>query len=331
MSRIDELTEHYFSNLRQRAAKLVADHEAGLVPDYDRALQEARRIETERFDASVKTELVKGIWRAVLTFVGFAVLAVVLGLATQQFWITMVVFALGCFAANKALGSAPDLDAIKAQGNQRFIDQLQAGIAEWRGRLERERQAEEHAAAAAAWQAEQHRQAEEAAARRAIREAEAELEALVAPARRSLQSWQLLHRPPAPQPYGVSPAGAEIWVKDWMIHMGAEGAAVTQYVGDGGIDVESPYFIAQVKHYTGSVSVGEVREHIGVAAVDEARRRPLFFTSGAYSGGGLDAADRAQMPLFIYSVERAEVLAANTHAEVVLAVGLNPAWSTLEP
>ena len=116
-----------------------------------------------------------------------------------------------------------------------------------------------------------------------------------------------------------------------MIHMGAEGASATQYVGDGGIDVDSPHFIAQVKHYAGSVGVGEVREHIGVAAVDEARRRPLFFTSGTYSGGGVEAAERARMPLFIYSVERAEVLPVNIHAEAILAVGLNPAWSTVEP
>ncbi|MEV8265164.1 restriction endonuclease [Microbacterium sp. NPDC077057] len=330
MSRIDELTEHYFSNLRQRAAKLVADHEAGLVPDYDRALQEERRIETEQFDAAMKAELSKRIWLGVLTLVGGVGLAIVIGAATLQFWLALLVFGLSCYTALKVLGSSPDIEAIMAQGNQQYIEQLQTGIAEWRDRLEQARRAEERAAATAAWHAEQARLAEEAATMRAIREAEAELEALLAPARLSLEGWQTLHRPPAPQPYGVSPAGAEIWIRDWMIHMGAEGASATQYVGDGGIDVESAHFIAQVKHYTGSVGVGEIREHIGVAAVDERKRRPLFFTSGTYSAGGIDAADRAQMPLFTYSVESGRVLPVNAHAEMLLAVGLNPAWVASE-
>lgn len=104
------------------------------------------------------------------------------------------------------------------------------------------------------------------------------LEELVAPARASLAEWQLRFEPPAPQPYGVSPAGAEVWVRDWMVFMGAEHAATTQFVGDGGIDVEDAHYIAQVKHYTGAVGVAEIREHIGVAAVDQASRTPLFFT-----------------------------------------------------
>lgn len=327
VSRVDQLTERYFSNLRHRAAKLVVDHEAGLVPNYEVALEEERRVETEQFDAAMKAELLKRIWLGVLTFVVGVVLALVIGAATLQFWLVLLVFGLGCYTALKVLGSSPDIEAIMAQGNQQYIEQLQTGIAEWRDRLEQARRAEERAAATAAWHAEQARLAQEAAAERAIRDAEDELEALLAPARLSLRGWQALHLPPEPQPYGVSPAGAEIWIRDWMIHMGAEGASATQYVGDGGIDVESAHYIAQVKHYTGSVGVGEVREHIGVAAVDEKKRRPLFFTSGSYSVGGIDAAGRAQMPLFGYSVESGQVLPINSHAEFLLAVGLNPTWA----
>lgn len=330
VSRGDQLTEEYFASLQARASRLVADHEAGLVPDYEFALHEHRRIETERFEAAVGSESWKGIRRALLILLVALVAAILVGMATQQFWLTLVVFSIGAFAARSPLRDPLDIDAVKAQGNQLYIDQLRAGIAEWQTRLDQERQAEEQAAAAAAWHAEQHRRAEEAAAQRAIREAEEELEALLAPARHSLRNWQLLHPHPAAQPYGVSPAGAEVWVRDWMIHMGAEGAQATQYVGDGGIDVANPFFIAQVKHYANSVGVGEVREHIGVAAVDETKRRPLFFTSGTYSAGGLDAAERAQMPLFTYSVERAEVTPANAHAELILAIGLNPAWSAVE-
>ena len=34
VSRGDQLTEEYFASRRARASRLVADHEAGLVPDY---------------------------------------------------------------------------------------------------------------------------------------------------------------------------------------------------------------------------------------------------------------------------------------------------------
>ena len=164
---------------------------------------------------------------------------------------------------------------------------------------------------------------------RADRQQEAanrQLEAVLAPARQSLAQWQVLHAHPDQQPYGVSALGAESWVRDWMIHMGAENATVTRFVGDGGIDVENQHFIAQVKHYTGTVGVAAIREHIGVAAADAQERRPLFFTSGAYATGALEAAERAAMPLFLYSVEEGEVTAANSSAHVLLEIGLNPSW-----
>lgn len=156
---------------------------------------------------------------------------------------------------------------------------------------------------------------------------QAGIDAELEPARRSLEAWQQLHPHPAPQPYGVSPAGAEAWVCDWMVHMGAEGSTVTQQSGDGGIDVENDHFIAQVKHYTNSVGVGEIREHIGVSAVDPMRRQPLFFTSGTYPSGALDAAEAVAMPLFIYSVEEGTVVPVNRFAEFVMEAGLNPSWA----
>jgi hypothetical protein len=48
-------------------------------------------------------------------------------------------------------------------------------------------------------------------------------------------------------------------------HLGAHDAQVTQYTGDGGIDVASRRCIAQVKHYAGSVGVAAIRE-AGVAS-----------------------------------------------------------------
>lgn len=149
---------------------------------------------------------------------------------------------------------------------------------------------------------------------------------LIAPARQSLREWQVAHPHPLVQAYGVSPAGAEQWVCDWMVHMGAEGASVTRFVGDGGIDVESDRFIAQVKHYTGTVGVGSIREHIGVASIDALQRTPLFFTSGAYAAGAVQAADHARMPLFTYDVTQVAVTPVNAHAHALTDIGLNPRW-----
>ncbi|WP_162893265.1 restriction endonuclease [Microbacterium halotolerans] len=120
---------------------------------------------------------------------------------------------------------------------------------------------------------------------------------------------------PQPQPYGVSPQGAEEIVAVWMRYLGEDDAATTQYSGDGGVDVTSLHYIAQVKHYTGTVGVGEVREFAGVAGVDG--RRALFFTSGQYARGAIDFADNAGIALFRYDVHHGELVGANlrgTHA-----------------
>ncbi|GAA2917506.1 hypothetical protein JOD62_002864 [Microbacterium keratanolyticum] len=158
------------------------------------------------------------------------------------------------------------------------------------------------------------------------READAVAAAMREEALESLTRWQVSHPAPAAQPYGVSPAGAEAWVRDWMIHMGAEDATLTRYVGDGGVDVESGLYVAQVKHYTGTVAVQEVRAHIGVSVVDELGRRPVFFTSGGFTVGGVEAADRAGMPLFVYTVETGDVRAVNAVAAFLLTHGLRPSW-----
>lgn len=70
-----------------------------------------------------------------------------------------------------------------------------------------------------------------------------------------------------------------------------------------------------MKHYTGTVGVGEVRELAGVAGVDG--RRALFFTSGEYARGARDFADQAGIALFRYDVHHGELVGANlrgTHA-----------------
>ncbi|WP_084486098.1 restriction endonuclease [Humibacter albus] len=68
-----------------------------------------------------------------------------------------------------------------------------------------------------------------------------------------------------------------------------DATTITRFSGDGGVDVESTHYIAQVKNYSGTVGVTEMRELGGVASVDG--RKPLFFTSGTYSAGAVEFAN----------------------------------------
>lgn len=106
-----------------------------------------------------------------------------------------------------------------------------------------------------------------------------------------------------------------------MLHLGAEGAKTTRYVADGGIDVESLEFIAQVKNYTGSVSVKEVREFQGVASLD--RRVPLYFTSGTYTAQAREFGEGVGMALFRYEVITGTLKPISAAAHTLLTDGLS--------
>jgi hypothetical protein len=125
---------------------------------------------------------------------------------------------------------------------------------------------------------------------------------------------------PAAQPFGVSHVGAEALCAEWMKYLGEPSAKATRARGDGGIDVESPSFIAQVKNYSGSVGVAAIRELVGVAVVDG--RKPLFFTSGNYTEGSIDFASRYSLPLFLFNAEQGTLKAGNRLAAKCLVNGL---------
>lgn len=79
------------------------------------------------------------------------------------------------------------------------------------------------------------------------------------------QLWRNRPAPaPKPQKYGVSYSGAERLVRDWIQHLGALETIVTRPTVDGGIDVVSDDYVAQV-NYDGSVGVEAIRELFGVA------------------------------------------------------------------
>ena len=125
---------------------------------------------------------------------------------------------------------------------------------------------------------------------------------------------------PEKQMFGVSDEGAESLVAQWMRWLGVYDAEVTKFVGDGGIDVESSRYIAQVKNFTGNVGIAAIRELAGVAAVDG--RTPLFFTSGVYPKDSEAWAQSAGIYLFTYDVKTAKLSANNQLARDALGSGL---------
>ena len=125
---------------------------------------------------------------------------------------------------------------------------------------------------------------------------------------------------PDKQPFGVSDEGAESLVAQWMRWLGVFDAEATKFVGDGGIDVESSQYIAQVKNFTGLVGIAAIRELAGVAAVDG--RTGLFFTSGNYPPNADTWAEAAGIYLFQYDAKDAKLRASNSLARIALGEGL---------
>lgn len=106
--------------------------------------------------------------------------------------------------------------------------------------------------------------------------------------------------PPPAYARAITPQEAEQLAADWMRHLGEASAAVTRFVGDGGIDVQGTFFLAQVKHFAGRVAVAAIREFAGVVAADPRRRNGLFFTATGYGTGAIDFANRTGIALFTY-------------------------------
>jgi hypothetical protein len=128
------------------------------------------------------------------------------------------------------------------------------------------------------------------------------------------------HPAPEKQPFGVSPEGAERLCAAWMAHLGTPDVALTPTTGDGGIDLIALPYVAQVKHYSGTVGVESIRELVGVTSVDNLTA--LFFTSGTYARGAIEFADKAKVALFIYSAEEGTLRDANKLAQDILVSGL---------
>jgi len=102
---------------------------------------------------------------------------------------------------------------------------------------------------------------------------------------------------------------AERLAAAWMAHLGAPEAKLTRKGADGGVDVISDAFAAQVKNRTDKVSVMVVRELQGAA--QRVRKQPVFFTTGSYSKQACDYARAMGMALFILRPLDGRLVGAN--------------------
>lgn len=125
---------------------------------------------------------------------------------------------------------------------------------------------------------------------------------------------------PFAHPEGIDSRTAEFLVTEWIRYLGDPEAVTTQATRDGGIDVVSPRYIAQVKHWVGTVPVGAVRELAGVASSDG--RRPLFFTSGGFTKDAVAFADGSGIPLFLFNPYLGTLRGSNGLGASVLERGL---------
>lgn len=128
-------------------------------------------------------------------------------------------------------------------------------------------------------------------------------------------------RPPAPepQPFGVDHYGAELLAAKWMRHLGVLDAKATRHVQDGGIDVDSELFVAQVKHLTGGVGGPDLHRLAGVASV--AGKHGLFFTNTYYTPAAVFFAEDAKIALFRYEAREGALHGENAAAQAAIDGG----------
>lgn len=118
-----------------------------------------------------------------------------------------------------------------------------------------------------------------------------------------------------------TPRDAEHLAAQWMKRLGAQGVEVTRSSHDGGIDVASTHYIAQVKRFASNVGVAPIRELAGVIRSD--RRRGLFFTTTGYSKGAIEFATEQGIALFVMEIHTGQLSPANFQARAFQDHGLN--------
>lgn len=108
---------------------------------------------------------------------------------------------------------------------------------------------------------------------------------------------------------------AEEICAEWLKKRGEHNVTTTKDGADGGVDIRSNKYVAQVKNYKGSVGVQPIREIYGIAAAEG--KTALFFTSGTYTKAALDFADSVKMPLVTYDAALSRFTGANSAGRVL--------------
>jgi HJR/Mrr/RecB family endonuclease len=141
--------------------------------------------------------------------------------------------------------------------------------------------------------------------------------------------WRPLATKPNPPLITISPREAEAYCSQIMLFYGAEGSQTTQYSQDGGIDVISNHFVAQVKHQEAPVGVKIVRETFGVSAQNG--KIGIVFGKTGFTNDAISFATRSGILLISYG-RRIEswTVATNTALKSGLMSAL-PDAKSLEP
>jgi hypothetical protein len=132
--------------------------------------------------------------------------------------------------------------------------------------------------------------------------------------------WLSRRSAPEAQKYGVSPEGAERLVAHWLDYLGEENITVTQFQGDGGIDIRTNSFCCQVKNYDKTpISAAEVREIFGVATAENSTA--MIFTSSSLTRDAAEFCERNGIVAIRYNAEEGTLIALSSSGQKMLKAG----------
>lgn len=133
-------------------------------------------------------------------------------------------------------------------------------------------------------------------------------------------AWLSSRIRPEAQPFGVSHEGAEHLVAGWLNYLGQAEVQVTQFVGDGGVDVETEDLVVQVKNYgEGGVSSPELRDLLGTATA--AAKGAALFTSSRLTKDARTFAEENEIACIAYDAKLATLSALTPAGKRLLEQG----------
>ncbi|MEY4559081.1 MAG: hypothetical protein RLZ82_96 [Actinomycetota bacterium] len=111
----------------------------------------------------------------------------------------------------------------------------------------------------------------------------------------------------------------EHYCRDWLVYLGVRNALVSSKTQDGGADIISDEYVAQVKLYNGPIPVSQIRDLLGTSI--DFGKKPIFFASMSYSKGSIEFADRNDIPLIIVDAYNGKITGGNVHGSRLIQSG----------